>query len=78
MEIGTGIALFGAGIGGGLVVIGAGVGIAKIFSSAVESIARQPEASSKIQMISILGAALIEGLAFFCALIAFLIMNSAK
>jgi F-type H+-transporting ATPase subunit c len=41
----------------------------------MESIARQPEAASKIQTLMILGAALVEGVAFFCALIAFLIVS---
>ena len=75
MELGTGLALFGAGIGAGIVALGAGLGIGKIASSAMESIARQPEAASKIQTLMILGAALVEGVAFFCALIACLISN---
>ena len=75
MELGTGLALFGAGIGAGIVALSAGLGIGKIASSAMESIALQPEAASKIQTLMILGAALVEGVAFFCALIAFLIYN---
>jgi F-type H+-transporting ATPase subunit c len=75
MELGTGLAILGAGIGAGLVVLGVGIGIGKIGAAACEGIARQPEAGSKIQTLMILGAALIEGVAFFCALITFLIMN---
>ena len=37
----------GAAIGAGLVAIGAGYGIGKIGSSAMESIARQPEAAGR-------------------------------
>jgi F-type H+-transporting ATPase subunit c len=65
----------GAGIGAGLVTLGAGLGIGKIGGSAVEGIARQPEASGKIQGAMIVAAALIEGVALFAAVICFLIMN---
>ena len=51
-------------VGSALIVIGAGLGIGKIGASAVESIARQPEAADKIQMAMIISAALIEGLGF--------------
>ncbi|AFL96630.1 ATP synthase F0 subunit C [Ornithobacterium rhinotracheale] len=51
-------------VGAGLVLIGAGLGIGKIGGSAMEAIARQPEASGKIQVAMIIAAALIEGLAF--------------
>ncbi|MBV7440194.1 ATP synthase F0 subunit C [Weeksellaceae bacterium TAE3-ERU29] len=51
-------------VGAGLILIGAGYGIGKIGSSAMEAIARQPEASGKIQIAMIIAAALIEGLAF--------------
>lgn len=52
-------------IGVGLAVIGAGYGIGKIGGSAVEAIARQPEASGKIQTAMIIAAALVEGVALF-------------
>ncbi len=51
-------------IGAGLIVIGAGLGIGKIGGSAMEAIARQPEASGKIQVAMIIAAALIEGIGF--------------
>ncbi len=54
-----------AAIGAGLAVIGAGLGIGKIGGSAMESIARQPEAFSKIQTAMIIAAALVEGVALF-------------
>lgn len=54
-----------AAIGASLAVIGAGFGIGKIGSSAMDAIARQPEASSKIQNAMIIAAALIEGAALF-------------
>lgn len=69
------IAVMGAAIGAGLVALGAGFGIGKIGSSAMESIARQPEAGGKIQTAMIIAAALIEGVALFgvvvCLLISF-------
>ena len=54
-----------AAIGAGLCAIGAGIGIGKIGSSAVEGIARQPEATSKIQTALLLTAALVEATALF-------------
>lgn len=54
-----------AAIGAGLAVLGAGLGIGRIGGSAVEGIARNPEASGKIQTAMIIAAALIEGVALF-------------
>lgn len=51
-------------VGAGLIVIGAGLGIGKIGGSAMEGIARQPEAANKIQTAMIIAAALIEGIGF--------------
>ncbi|MFD2602383.1 MULTISPECIES: ATP synthase F0 subunit C [Flavobacterium] len=51
-------------IGAGLIVIGAGVGLGKIGGSAMDAIARQPEAAGKIQTAMIIIGALLEGLAF--------------
>ena len=58
------LAVMGAGIGAGLVAIGAGLGIGKIGGSAMDAIARQPEASGKIQTAMLIAAALIEGIGF--------------
>lgn len=69
----TSLALMGAGISAGIVAIGAGLGIGKIGSAAMESIARQPEASGKIQTAMIIAAALIEGVALFGVLVCLLI-----
>jgi len=70
-----GLGMLGAGIGAGVAVIGAGLGIGKIAASAVESIARQPEASNDIRGNMILTAALIEGVALFACAICFMIQN---
>lgn len=51
-------------VGAGLIIIGAGYGLGKIGGSAMEAIARQPEAAGKIQTAMIIIAALLEGLAF--------------
>ena len=51
-------------IGAGLIVIGAGIGLGQIGGKAMEGIARQPEATGKIQTNMIIIAALLEGLAF--------------
>ena len=51
-------------IGAGLIVIGAGLGIGRIGGSAMDAIARQPEATAKIQTAMIIAAALIEGIGF--------------
>jgi len=59
-----------AAVGAGLAVIGAGLGIGRIGGSAMEAIARQPEASSKIQLNMIVAAALIEGAALFAIVVA--------
>ncbi|MCB1071421.1 MAG: ATP synthase F0 subunit C [Kiritimatiellae bacterium] len=64
-----------AAIGVGLVVIGAGVGIGRLAASAMEGIARQPEAAPKIQTAMIISAALIEGVALFGAVVCFIVAN---
>ncbi len=51
-------------VGAGLVVIGVGLGIGRIGGSAMEAIARQPEAYGKIQTAMLIAAALIEGIGF--------------
>jgi F-type H+-transporting ATPase subunit c len=59
-----------AALGAGLAVVGAGLGIGRIGSSAMDAIARQPEAASKIQIAMIISAALIEGAALFAIVVA--------
>lgn len=61
-----------AAIGAGIAVLGIGLGIGRIGSSAMDAIARQPEASGKIQVAMIIAAALIEGAGLFGLVIAFL------
>jgi F-type H+-transporting ATPase subunit c len=61
--------LAGAAFGAGLVMIGAGYGIGKIGSSAVESMARQPEVAGSIQTAMIITAAMIEGVTLFALVV---------
>jgi|TARA_B100000676_G_scaffold30921_4_gene29092 F-type H+-transporting ATPase subunit c len=60
---------FSGAFGAGLVVIGAALGIGKLAGSALESMARQPEAAGGIQTAMIIAAALIEGFTFFALVI---------
>lgn len=73
-NVGIGLAEIGAGIGAGLAAVGAGIGIGRIGASALEAIARQPEASGDIRSNMIVSAALIEGVAFFAVIICALIL----
>lgn len=59
----------GAAIGAGVVLVGGGLGIGRIGASAVESIARQPEAAGAVQTAMIISAALIEGATFFALIV---------
>ena len=69
-----GLAQLGCGIGAGVATIGEGIGIGKIGGSAVDAIARQPEAAGKIFSQMILTSAFVEGCALFAiAACAFLI-----
>jgi len=68
------IAYLGAAIGAGLGVIGAGLGIGLLASSAMEGIARQPEAVGDIRTNMIIAAALIEGVALLAEIICVLVV----
>jgi F-type H+-transporting ATPase subunit c len=64
-----GLAVLGIGLGCGLSVIGGARGIGHIGGSAMEGIARQPEAGGRIGTNMIIVAALIEGFTFFALII---------
>lgn len=68
----TGLAKLGASIGAGLVLMGGAAGIGRIGGSAVESMARQPEASSTINGAMIITAAMIEGATLFGVIVCLL------
>lgn len=67
----------GAALGAGIAVIGAGIGIGRIGGTAMEAIARQPEAAGDIRSNMIVSAALIEGVAFFAIVVCLLILFMA-
>ena len=69
---GASIAKLGGAIGAGLAAIGAGIGIGRIGASAMEAIARQPEASGTIRMNMIIIAALVEGVALVAVVVCLL------
>jgi F-type H+-transporting ATPase subunit c len=62
-----------AALGAGIAAVGAGIGIGRIASSAVESVARQPEAAEAIRGVTVLTAAFIEGVCLFACVICLLI-----
>jgi len=61
-----------APIGAAIVTIGAAWGIGRIGATAMDAIARQPEAAAKIQVNMLISAALIEGVALFSAVVCFM------
>ena len=72
-----GLIAIGAAIAG-LVGLGGGIGIGIATGTAVEGIARQPEAASKIQTALILGGALAEATAIYGLIVSILIIFMLK
>ncbi len=62
------------GIGLPIAVIGAGLGQGKVGASAMEGIARNPEAVGRIQINMIIALAFIESLVIYSLLITFMIL----
>jgi F-type H+-transporting ATPase subunit c len=62
-----------AGLGAGAAVIGAGIGIGRIGGSALEAMARQPEATGDLRANMIVAAALVEGVALFAVIVCLLV-----
>ncbi len=71
------LAFFAAGIGAGLAIIGGGAGIGRLAASAMDGIARQPQAAANIQTAMLIAAALIEGVTFLALVICFLLAIKA-
>lgn len=67
-----GLTAIGASAGAAIAAVAAGLGIGKIGSSAMEAIARQPESAGDIRSNMIVIAALVEGVALFAVIVAFL------
>ncbi len=74
-NLGVGVGAAGIMIGAGVGIAGAARGIGNIGGSAVEAIARQPEAKGSIGTNMIIAAALIEGFTFFALVIGLILMN---
>ena len=68
-------AYVGAGIAMGLAVLGGGLGQGRASASALEGIARNPSAQSKIQTPMLIALALIESLVLFALLVAYLLQS---
>lgn len=62
----------GGAVGAGLVIMGGAAGIGRIGGSAVESMARQPEAAGQISTAMIITAAMVEGATLFAVVVALL------
>jgi F-type H+-transporting ATPase subunit c len=62
-----------AGIGAGIAAMGAGIGVGRIGGAALESIARQPEATGDLRANMIVAAALVEGVALFAVIVCLLV-----
>lgn len=65
-------AKLGAAIGAGIAAVGAGLGIGRIGGQAMDAMARQPEKIGELRFAMIIAAGLVEGVAFFAAIIALL------
>ena len=65
--------LIGAAIAIGLGALGPGIGIGLIGAKAVEAVGRNPEATSKIQTMAILGFAITESVVIYALVIALII-----
>ncbi len=76
LQVATGEALgkLGAAFGAASAAFAASMGIGRIGSTAVEAIARQPEAAGDIRANMIVAAALIEGVSFFAVVVCLLIL----
>lgn len=59
----------GAAIAAAIAIIGAAMGIGKIGQSAMEAIARQPEAAGDIRSSMIIAGALVEGATLFAIVV---------
>lgn len=70
VPIGMGLAAAGMG--------GAALGIGMIFSKMIESVARQPEAEARLSKYAWIGFALVETIALYSFVIAFIIMGHGQ
>lgn len=69
---GAALGKFGASIGAAITAIGAALGLGTIGKSAMEAIARQPEAAGDIRSSMIIIGGLVEGVGLFAVIVCFL------
>jgi len=65
-------------IGAGLAVVGlggVGIGLGNIFATFISSVARNPAAKDEVQVAMWIGFALVEAVALYALLIAFLLLG---
>jgi len=76
LQVAAGAALgkLAAAFGAASVAFAASLGIGRIGTTAIEAIARQPEAAGDIRANMIVSAALIEGVSFFAVVVCLLIL----
>ncbi len=75
MDLVYGLIALAAALAIGLSTIGAGIGQGIAASKALESMARQPEMKGKLQTTMILAMGIIEALAIYGLLMAFIILG---
>ena len=68
------VSKIGAAFAASICLLGASYGISKIGVTALEAIARQPEAAGDVRSNLIVAAALIEGVAFFAIVVCLLVL----
>jgi F-type H+-transporting ATPase subunit c len=68
------ISKIGAAFAASICLLGASFGISRIGVTALEAIARQPEAAGDVRSNLIVAAALIEGVAFFAIVVCLLVL----
>ncbi len=70
----TAVSQIGAAFAASICLLGASFSISKIGVTALEAIARQPEAAGDVRSNLIVAAALIEGVAFFSIVVCLLVL----
>jgi F-type H+-transporting ATPase subunit c len=68
------IAWLGGGLAIGTAAAGGGIGIGIVFSKAIESAARQPEALALVQRLMFIGFALVEAQVLYALLITLILL----
>ncbi len=74
MEISHGYALIGMGLAA-VGFLGSGVGLGYMFGKLFEAIARQPEVEARLTKLMWIGLALVEAIALYGLVVAFIIMG---